>query len=740
VRITLLGAWRYVVILGMLSVAARSSTVPIGTVNFDLTGLPSTATVDIVNETGPNSSTFPDTTFPVTTAVSLSSLGLTLDFAGGSSESFGSSYFALAPDGLSFNGAPISIVTPVTKAILTGAFSPTKWKLNDGSTFITTPTFTATITDTSGPLADGDFAIINGSTSGPPPTVPEPGTWALLASGLAVLVLCRRQHATAIKEWFSNPRIRRTWLGLLVVVLVLSSASGAIAVTSVKLNSWANPSSGIAGTSLVWVTASGFPSGAILPADVKLDLRTSCGTTSGETAATALKVTPIIGTGRKVQFQIPSSLATGDYFVSLSGTTTDGTAFASSDCSEVSVTHSSPAVESCNPGSSIGMLVPAATRGTTKVTAYVPNGNWSGGTTGILVVPVEGGGSPTSLATANLVNSCSTDSSLGISACTADGFPADVYLIKGTAITKTVTTAANRTAAFSGGSCYNCGVAVNAVTHQAVITMGFSGAESALQFLDLETGALGSPLPTAHEASEDVLWDPFLDLILSPDELSVYDLFKVSGTGLPRPSSVEEFAQLVSGGGGLDSAGEDCTTGIALSTSEGTGNLFIADLTQARFTPGMPGSWTAPGQLLFFPEFEGLSAGTSAIAVAPGSTHLGVVAGEFGGDAVGVIHLPSKSGKGTPNIVDYAYARLPNTPDGNVFSNGFDPHTTTAYTSPNNGKAYAVLASWATGSPSYLGIIDIQAMLSAPKTAGTHTVDPTYDLLAHGVVRYVATH
>ena len=33
--------------------------------------------------------------------------------------------------------------------------------------------------------------------------------------------------------------------------------------------------------------------------------------------------------------------------------------------------------------------------------------------------------------------------------------------------------------------------------------------------------------------------------------------------------------------GVLDSAAEDCTTGIALATDEGTGNLFIADLTQA---------------------------------------------------------------------------------------------------------------------------------------------------------------
>ncbi|MGH9612804.1 MAG: hypothetical protein ACRD4P_06980, partial [Bryobacteraceae bacterium] len=293
--------------------------------------------------------------------------------------------------------------------------------------------------------------------------------------------------------------------------------------------------------------------------------------------------------------------------------------------------------------------------------------------------------------------------------------------------------------------CFNCGVAVNAVTHQAVITMGFSGARSALQFLDLATGTLGTPVPTVHVVSEDVLWDPFRNLILSPNEpfggSNVYDLFQISGVGLPGPSTVTEFANSSAPFGDLDSAGEDCTTGIALATDEGTGNLFIADLKQATFTPGSPaGSWTAAEQTQNFPEFGGLAAGTSGIAVAPGSTHQGVVAGEFGGNAVGVIQLPGTSGSGTPSVVDYALARLPATPDGFGFSNGFDPHTTTAYTSPNNGKAYGVAASWASGSPAFLAIIDIQAMLNAPRVGATHTVDPTYDLLAHGVVRFVATH
>jgi hypothetical protein len=83
---------------------------------------------------------------------------------------------------------------------------------------------------------------------------------------------------------------------------------------------------------------------------------------------------------------------------------------------------------------------------------------------------------------------------------------------------------------------------------------------------------------------------------------------------------------------------------------------------------------------------------------------------------------------------------MPTTPDGRAFSAGYDPHTITAYTSPNDGRAYGLISDWVTGVPTYVGVIDLQKLLSAPRTAGTHNVDPTYDLLAHGVIRYVATH
>lgn len=392
----------------------------------------------------------------------------------------------------------------------------------------------------------------------------------------------------------------------------------------------------------------------------------------------------------------------------------------------------SPATLSCKP---IGTCLPTSSlsilaQGST-VSSYVPKGSWSAGVSGVQVVPLEPIGPPTPIATPSVVNSCSSNSVTGQTVCTANN--TDVYLITGTTLNTTLTSGSDSFTSFSGGFCQNCGVAINSSTNTAVVTIGLSTAPSAsgLQFLDLSTNTFAAPIPAANQVSEDVLWDQTRNLILSPNEGGNYDLFQTLTTG------TTEFANPVGFGDG-DSAAEDCSTGIALSTLEFTDQLYIADLTQAVFSAGPPATWTAPQQVQTFPEFGGFGAGTSGIAVAPGS-HLGIVAGEFGGNQFGALQLPSTSGSGTPGVVDYAAAVLPNTPDGNAWNQGLDPHTITAYVSPNNSKAYGVMANVSSsGSPSFLAIVDLQALLSAPRVSGTHTVDPTFDLILNGVVTYVA--
>jgi hypothetical protein len=413
----------------------------------------------------------------------------------------------------------------------------------------------------------------------------------------------------------------------------------------------------------------------------------------------------------------------------------DPTPFTSSNCSAVAVTHTSKTLSACVPTSSLGILAPSAPG---PVTAYVPNGAWGSFTTGIQVVPVEPVGIPTSVATPNVVNSCSSNPATGETVCVANN--TDVYTLMGTTLTGLLTSGSIGSAAFSGGSCENCGVAIDALNNRAVIAMGFPGPSgSGLQYLNLGTNTFGLPVPTFQKVSEDISIDPTRALILSPNEVNNYDLLQTTAAGVLTEFVHNMPPGLVPAGGELDSAAEDCSTGIALASIEFTDTVYITDLTQATFVSGGPGTWSAPEQVVTLdtsvynvPPYNDFSAGTSGISVAPGSAHLGIVTGEFGGSVFAVLKLPATSGSGTPNFVDYAVASIP------TFSAGLDPHTVTAYTSANDGKAYGLLAN--SPPPAVLARVDLQCVLSAPRLGGPHAVDPAYDLVLNGCIKFIPTH
>jgi len=385
--------------------------------------------------------------------------------------------------------------------------------------------------------------------------------------------------------------------------------------------------------------------------------------------------------------------------------------------------HKPPPANACLPSSSLAVLVQGK-----NATVYAPQGAWGGGSAAVKVVPIETasgigtGAAPTTVVTGSVPNSCSSNSDTGKTVCVGNN--TDVFLITGTSLSSTLTSGATSTQSFSGGSCSNCGVVVDSTTNKALITIGLaSGGPGGFQFLDLGTSTFETPIPAGVSTSEDVSIDPIRHLVLSPNESSTY---QIVNTSTATAALFNNFLD----NGELDSAAEDCTTGIALSTIEFTDSLFIADLKQAIFTPGTPGTWTDAGsQTQAFPEFSGLLFGTNGIAVAPG-THLGVVTGEFGGNVEGVIQLPATSGTGVPAVADWVSFTVPSTPTEAPWSEGDDPHTVTAYASPNSGKAFAVLEN---GDFSFLAVVDLQGLLSAPRTG--HVVN---DPIPAGIVTFIA--
>lgn len=500
-------------------------------------------------------------------------------------------------------------------------------------------------------------------------------------------------------------------VAIALACLTLAQSGARAASVSVSLNPSAQPPSGLAGTGVAYILGYNFPTGLISPSSVTVSLAGTClaasATTTTATQVTTIPFTPI-GAVRRVAFTIPGSLATGTYSVWVTGS-----GFTSSDCSSLMVTGTTKTISSCIPSSSLALAL-----GKT-VTAYIPKGAWDNPTTGIGVVNIEGPTGSTAITTPAAVNACSSNAITGETVCTANNN--DVYLITGTTLNTTLTSGANTSASFSGGSCKNCGVAIDAANNTAYIEEGVTGpSNSGVQALNLATNTFAPPFPMHFRVSENIAVDPFLNYVLTPGEDDNYTLLQIAPSG-----ALTEFGKgSIPGGSDLDSAAEDCTTGIALASQEFTSNVFIEDLTQAAFTPGTPGSYTAPGQAVTLTG-TGFSAGTSGISVAPGSGHLGVVTGEFGGNAFAVLQLPATSGSGTPTFVDYAYTSIPPNPAGSGspcatgFSAGTDPHTVSAYTSPTTNTAFGVFAG---DSATCLVVVDLQMVLSAPRNPGTHTV------------------
>jgi hypothetical protein len=342
---------------------------------------------------------------------------------------------------------------------------------------------------------------------------------------------------------------------------------------------------------------------------------------------------------------------------------------------------------SCEGSGSISALVAGK-----NVISYVPKGSWGSGATGIDVVNVEGSSiTNTVIPTADVINSCASNSVTGQTVCTANNN--HVYVLKGAGLDPSVSNplvdGGSGTISFSGGTATTTGVSMDATDNKALIGLSVGGV-AGFQFLDLATNTFEPAFTTKNpggEISEDPLIDPVHHLVVSASENNNYELVNVSTS--TSPQFYEHSVPPISGE--LDSSAEDCSTGIIFAPAEfsSPSQVEIADITgsHAVFTPGTPGSWTAPEQVQTLTG-SNLTAGPSGSAVAQG-THTGVVAGEFGGDGLTALALPTTSGTGaTPAISNWVSCET-----GNGFSMGLDPHTLAAYQSPNGGDAIALMVN-----------------------------------------------
>ena len=379
---------------------------------------------------------------------------------------------------------------------------------------------------------------------------------------------------------------------------------------------------------------------------------------------------------------------------------TIGSGFTEVDFTDISVSHTG----SCQPSESLSVLVLGS-----NVTAYVPHGQWGGSTTDIGVTNIEGTSiTPTRISTTpDVINSCASNWTTGQTVCTANN--ANAYQISGTSklAGSPFATSAVGSHGFSGGSCTNCGVAMDGVNNRALVGMSVNlSGWGGWQFLDLSTTppTLGAVLTSAsptHNISENSGVDPTRNLILSAEESpSNYQLVRL----LPPPVSFFQNSLTL---GEPDSSAEDCAAGIALAPDEDSSptQIYTADINNPVYMAS--GHWTAPQKVA---SLDGSTLNVPGpIAVAQG-THIGILGEEFSsGNTITAFQLNAPYNVTTP-IANWVTCNIGNDPSGRRFAQGNDPHTVTAYQSPNGtNDAIGVLAN---AGGTEVAIVDLTKMLA----------------------------
>jgi len=178
----------------LASALVRADQLPIGLVSFDVfipasaTG-PGTNAFDIFNYTGP---TYGPTVGPpyAADALTFDNATLRVNLQGGSSQvvNLGS----IGPGELLDSGGSPVVQFPsidnFTSALFKATLSPTSFMLSDGTTFKASASVSAHLVPSSGSSlqAGVDLVVINAQ---PVTVTPEPGTWVLVGTGLALAAL-----------------------------------------------------------------------------------------------------------------------------------------------------------------------------------------------------------------------------------------------------------------------------------------------------------------------------------------------------------------------------------------------------------------------------------------------------------------------------------------------------------------------------------------------------------------------
>jgi hypothetical protein len=266
------------------------------------------------------------------------------------------------------------------------------------------------------------------------------------------------------------------------------------------------------------------------------------------------------------------------------------------------------------------------------------------------------------------------------------------------AITATYTSPVTQFADFSGGSCMICGALVNpGLSSNQVLLDTAQGYYT----MDLGTGAFTALV--AANPSENFAFDSTSQVILSPTytfdgTATEVQLLDLSGNTISSNASLNIIEP--------DSAAVDLSTGVGVVIDEQGGTQTFINLAQVAVSSG---AWTAPTTVYSIPFFAEMT----YVAV-DSASHTLFTSQEFY-NMTAIELLPATAPAGAPPApTGYVWAYMPNTPDGNGYLNGGDPHGVSIFTSVVDGKLYGFLIDQ---SQTWVAKIDLAGGLAATQIA-----------------------
>jgi len=279
-------------------------------------------------------------------------------------------------------------------------------------------------------------------------------------------------------------------------------------------------------------------------------------------------------------------------------------------------------------------------------------------------------------------------------------------------VVSTFTAPVHLSAAFNGVNCIVCGVVINPVGDQALLSTA-----QGYFTLDLTAGTF-TPLPLVPTAF------PAPSFVVNPADPNAVLVYSPTYGQDPNASGEVQILNLTSNTVTTNTALGTATPGaialdqfnsIAAVADINSPNLVLLNMNELQNPT--PTTWAASETVV--PLTAGcamppapLSMNASVVGIGSQQLNHVILYGQASGSCVGLLRLPAGAVSGPPDLGAflYGFGAMPPAPDGNPFLTGSDVNAISAYVSIYNRKMYGLLVN---ADQTWIARLDLGSLINA---------------------------